>query len=129
MSWFLAIRYDEGSPETYRGVQLSYGDGRNRFGTTVNSGRPTVDLHAAWRIVHAFESKRGNLLASNDVHVLGSSSIDQFVFDGGDLREADAISANEIRQSLRVARAWRKKNPKADPFLVVVAATNAREAE
>lgn len=82
----IGILYSDDPNASYAGVTLSMDRGSSI--EVFDTGNPTVDYHTAMLVVWRRHVLSGG---SPDVnpHVMGSSSIDHFVMDGGDLRDED----------------------------------------
>jgi len=89
----ISIKYDEGDPATYAGV--GYRVDRDKRMYFINTGNPTVDYAAAMMVLYTVNGE--------DAIIMGSSSIDHFVMDGGDL-ETENFSEEQLvsaRKSLQ----------------------------
>lgn len=89
----ISILYDEPDPATYRGVQLKMGpEGEPEvFGT----GDPTVDYLTAGSVAH--------IRLGPGASILGTSSVDHFSMDGGDIRD---FTREDVEKAIRLARAY-----------------------
>lgn len=92
---FIGIEYDEPDPATYAGVRL-------RMGPEVEpevffSGDPTTDYLTAGCVVH--------YRMGPDARIMGSSSVDHFVMDGGTLEDEDPPQ-EKIEAAIAAARAY-----------------------
>ena len=103
---FMSIIYEEGDPNTYAGFELRAD--KKTIGI-FNTGNPTVDyLTAMWWI---------KLSYGEDVHVSGSSSIDHFAFDGGDLRDGEGqYTPEEVAKAKKLAHQILGLEPKDPTF-------------
>ena len=80
----LGIKYDDENPASYGGVTLRMLDkGEELF----FSGDPTVDYHTAMNVI--FKRCKDAGVSIDDIPIQGSSSVDHFVMDGGELRDTD----------------------------------------
>lgn len=92
--YFISVLYDDENVETYNGIKLS------SMGSeicVINSKNPTIDYLAAFLLIQ----KLTNFV--DNVTVMGSSSVDHFVFDGGDLK-TENFSDKEHEESLILAK-------------------------
>jgi len=105
---FLPILYDEdmNPDETYRGVELRMGSGAQRDGPpeVFNTGNPTVDYHTAMLVVWRRWIEAGGD-KDEDPPVMGSSSIDHFVMDGGTLRDENP-SGEDVQAAITITKAY-----------------------
>ena len=92
---FISCLYDEPDPSTYRGMEIRID--RESEPLVFNSGNPTVDYVTAGCVVYT--------RAGGEVPIMGSSSIDHFVMDEGDLK-TEEIPDDEIRAGYAAARAY-----------------------
>jgi hypothetical protein len=88
---FVRVLYTEPDPSTYGGIHLHI-DGWERL---FASGTPTVDYLAACVVTM-------DRLGEN-ARMMGSSSIDHFVMDGGDL-ETEHPTPQQVQAAMRLAR-------------------------
>ena len=84
---FMAVDYIGGEPHTYNGFTLKYKKENWKF----NTGNPSFDHFTLWRFVYR---KFGEDMLD---HVMGSSSLDHFVFDGGEYERE--LSDQEMKTS------------------------------
>lgn len=95
----IGIDYDEpaeeasADPLNYRGVTLKVGDGREVF----MSGNATVDYLTAGFVAHH--------RLGEHAHVIGSSSVDHFSMDGGEIETDDPTKA-DIDAAITKAKAY-----------------------
>jgi hypothetical protein len=108
--YYMDLDFDEGSPETYRGILLSrLGDDRIKNPPIrFYSGNATVDNLAAFQYlynIHGVVTRN-----SHNFAVMGSSSLDHFVMDGGELREN--YTKEELAEAMILAaEVWARENP------------------
>jgi len=84
----ISIKYDEGDPATYAGVEYRVDRGKHMY--CINTGNPTADYAAAMMVLYTVNG--------DEAIIMGSSSIDHFVMDGGDL-ETENFSEEQLVQA------------------------------
>jgi hypothetical protein len=100
----LSILYTEPKPETYAGVRLRmYEDKPEEL---FNSGNPAVDFFTAGFVAH--------YRLGPDAHIMGSSSIDHFVMDGGVLEDEEP-SDDAVKQAIAAGKAYLESRGEAPP--------------
>jgi hypothetical protein len=90
----LSIKYDDANPATYEGVTLSMD--RDKPRELFSTGNPTVDYNTAAAVVYRRFYNAG--VDVDDVPLMGSSTIDHFIMDGGELNEEP--TPEQIRKAL-----------------------------
>lgn len=95
----IGVVYDDVNPESYAGIQLRFGHGKEVF----NSGNPTVDYFTAYWVI--FKRCKDAGVDVDDVPIMGSSSIDHFVMDGGILNDSDP-SQEDMDAAIAAAKAY-----------------------
>ncbi|MDB4278053.1 hypothetical protein N9917_00325 [Deltaproteobacteria bacterium] len=98
---FMACLYDDENPETYKGISLSMG--RDAAKDVFNTGNPTVDYFTAYFVASKRCKDAG--VDIDDVPLMGSSSIDHFVMDGGTLNTDDPTD-DEVQGAVAAAKAY-----------------------
>jgi hypothetical protein len=96
MSAFITVLYDDANPETYEGVSLSmtYRSPEEVF----NTGAPFHDYLTAIFVVH---ERWGE-----DAIIMGSSSCDHFVMDGGECLDAENATEDQLVAAIKAAREY-----------------------
>ena len=92
---FLRLEYDDADPATYEGISLLMLDDKKP--ELFNTGNPTVDYHTAMAVIYKRAKDAG--VDIDDVPIQGSSSIDHFVMDGGELRDSEPTD-EDIQQAI-----------------------------
>lgn len=92
---FLSCLYDGSDPATYRGFRLRGSSDQEPM--VFNTGNPTVDYITAGCVAYT--------LAGGPCPVMGTSSIEHFVFDGGILN-TDEFTEEEVRAGRENARRY-----------------------
>jgi len=87
---FLSCLYDGQDPSSYEGIELRMGHGAEKV--VFNTGNPAVDYLTAHLVIRKRCKDAGG--DPDDIYVGGSSSLDHFVMDGGDLGENDEDEDN-----------------------------------
>lgn len=90
----ISVRYDDSDPATYAGVEYRVDRGKHMY--CINTGNPTADYAAAMMVLYTVNG--------DEAIIMGSSSIDHFVMDGGDLEtenfsEEQLVSAKKSLQT------------------------------
>jgi len=110
MRYFMSLDFDEGSPETYRGITIRRlnPDRERESPIRFYSGNPTVDHLAAFQYLYNIHGVPNH--NTHNFAVMGSSSLDHFVMDGGELRES--YTQEELAQAVILAgEVWARENP------------------
>jgi len=98
---FMACLYDDVNPETYEGISVRMG--RDEKPKVFNTGNPTVDYFTAYFVASKRCKDAG--VDIDDLPVMGSSSIDHFVMDGGTLN-TDEPSDEDVQAAVTAAKTF-----------------------
>jgi hypothetical protein len=82
---FMSCQYDDENPASYQGISVKVG--REAEPEVFNTGNPTVDYFTAYFVASKRCKDAG--VDIDDLPIMGSSSIDHFVMDGGTLNTDD----------------------------------------
>lgn len=91
----LSCLYDQ-NPETYEGIELCMALGAES--EVFNTGVPYHDYLVAATVAHA--------RAGPDALIFGTSSIDHFVMDGGDLPDGTEATEEQVDKAAKAAKAY-----------------------
>lgn len=94
----MTCEYDEPDPKTYRGIGVRMGIKAEQ--ELFNTGRPYHDYLTAHLVIW----KR----VGEGMDVMGSSSLDHFVFDGGELPDSAAATEEQLNEAVEAAKAYLK---------------------
>jgi len=92
----LSCLYDDRDPATYEGIELKMS--LEAEPEVFNTGNPFHDYLTAGIIVFH--------RAGENAIVMGSSSIDHFAMDGGDLPDGDTATEEQVMEAALAAKAY-----------------------
>jgi len=92
---FLNVRYNGADAKTYQGIEMAI---RDESPVVFNTNAPRVDYLTALAVASHLVGDYGQ--------VMGSSSIDHFGYDGGEILDEEMATSREVALALRTARAY-----------------------